>query len=502
MIATVTQTLAATLPQLKTELCLAAGMGVLLLAELLLPARERKAMGWIAVVFSLMALILVIRAPAPASGVSAMIFTDSATRWLRGLVALAAMVVAVLAIRSKEAERMPAGETYAFLLAAALGCCLLGSARNLLLLVIGMETVSYASYLLAGFLRSDLRSNEASLKYVLYGAVASGCMLFGISILYGMSGTLDLAAMGPALARTVSASGPLSLALPFAFVLVGLGFKISAAPFHQWTPDVYEGAPTPVVAFLSVAPKAAGLLALARLTCIAFSTGTENTPLFAWTGVLMLLSVLTMTAGNLGALGQTNVKRLLAYSSIAHAGYMLMALAAAGVAREAVPAVLFYLAAYLAMNLGAFGVVMALSQVTGNEELSSWKGLGWRHPFLGCCMVAFLMSLTGLPPFGGFVGKFLLFKAALAATSASPWMALVILAGLVNSVIALAYYVRIAKVLFVDKAVQESPRGSAGWLQPLAVGLLAVATLALGLRWESLISVAARAAADFGHILP
>ncbi len=498
--------LTATLPQLQTELCLAAGIGVLLLGEMLLPSRERKALGWTAVAFSLMALILAVRAPAPDSAVSVMIFADSATRWLRGLASASALFVALLAIRSREAERMPAGETYAFLLAGALGCCLMDSARNILLLYLGMETVSYASYLLAGFLREDLRSNEASLKYVLYGAVASGCMLFGISILYGMTGTLDLAAMGPALAQATAKAGPLALALPFAFVVTGLGFKVSAAPFHQWTPDVYEGAPTPVTAFLSVAPKAAGLLALARLTCTGLSSGADGSPLFAWPAVLAVLSVLTMVAGNLGALAQTNVKRLLAYSSIAHAGYMLMALSAAGAAREAIPAVLFYLAAYLAMNLGAFGVVMALSRVTGSEELSSWKGLGWRHPFLGCCMVAFLMSLTGLPPFGGFIGKFLLFKAALAATPTSPWLYLVVAAGLVNSVIALAYYIRVAKVLFVDRAEGDgqptAEDGRPGWLQPLAVGLLAAATLATGLYWNLLYLAASEAARDFGRILP
>ncbi len=501
MLTQTTVALAATLPQIQPELCLGAGVGVVLLGELLLPARERKAVGWTAVAFSLMALILAVRTPAAGPGVSAMLFADGASRWLKALAAAAAGVVALLALRSREAERMPAGETYAFLLAGALGCCLMGSARNLLLLYLGMETVSYSSYLLTAFLRDDLRSNEAALKYVLYGAVASGCMLFGISLLYGMAGTLDLAAMGPALAAVTAKSSPLALALPFALVLAGLGFKVSAAPFHQWTPDVYEGAPTPVTAFLSVAPKAAGLMALVRLTALGLSTGADHLPVFGWPAVLGLLAVLTMTAGNLGALGQTNVKRLLAYSSVAHAGYMLMALAGMGSAREGLPAVLFYLAAYLAMNLGAFGVVMALSRVTGSEELSSWKGLGWRHPFLGCCMVAFLMSLTGLPPFGGFVGKFLLFKAALAATSSAPWMYAVVAAGLLNSVIALAYYIRVAKVLFMEKAGAE-PKGQAGWLQPLAVGLLAAATLYLGVCWGPLSAAVAAAAGDFGRILP
>ena len=486
------QTLAMTLPHLQAELCLTAGVCTVLLAEMVLPAKERSAAGWAAAAFAVMALVLALKPPAGTAGVSEMLFPDRMASYLQALVISATLAVILLTLRSSEAERMPAGETYAFLLAAALGCCILASSRNLLLLYLGMEIVSYASYLLAGFLKRDLRANEAALKYVLYGAVASGCMLFGISLLYGMAGTLDLERLPGALAAFPA---PLALAVPFALVLAGLGFKVSVAPFHQWTPDVYEGAPTPVSAFLSVAPKAAGLAALARLCVLGLTAA--GTPVVPWPAVIGLLAALTMTTGNLCALFQTNVKRMLAYSSVAHAGYMLMGLAAAGGGVEGVRAVLFYLAVYLAMNLGAFGVVMAFTRITGSEELQAWKGMGWRHPFLGSCMVVFLMSLTGLPPFGGFVGKFMLFKAAWGASLGMEgirWMWALITLGLLNSVVSLFYYLGVAKTLFVASPATEGegagPARSAGWLQPLTVGALAALTLLAGLRWAPLAAMA------------
>ena len=511
------ETLASTLPYLRPEICLAAGLGAVLLGEIALARRNRPALGWTAAVFAFVALAMAIKAPLPAPGVSAMIFTDAAGAFVKALAAAAAMVVCLLVIRSKEAEVLPAGETYAFILSAAMGCCLLASARNLLLLYLGMEIVSYTSYLLAGFLRKDLRSNEAALKYVLYGAVASGTMLFGIATLYGMTGTLDLARIGPILLKGQAGA---ALIVPFTMILVGLGFKVSAAPFHQWAPDVYEGAPAPVAAFLSVAPKMAGLLALARVAWLGLSGmpagGFGHGPgalsaAVSWPVVLGVLSGFTMIVGNLSALFQTNAKRLLAYSSIAHAGYMLMALSAASATGEGIAAVLFYGAAYLAMNLGAFGVVMAMHRITGSEDLKAWRGLGWRHPFLGSCMVVFLMSLTGVPPFAGFIGKFLLFKAALLAAPGSVslahgaearfgWMYLLIAIGLLNSVVSLYYYVSVAKALFVEKRAEglPEPSGSAGWLQRLTIGALAFATLWMGLRWESLQAAAEAAVHGFG----
>lgn len=516
---TLAQTLAATLPHLQPELCLGAGIGALLLGEMILPAASKRALGWIAAAFCVLGLALALRSPGGSAGISPAIFADALGGYLKAVFLAAALAVILLVIRSREAALMPAGETYAFILAATLGCCFLGSARNLLMLYLAMEIVSYSSYLLAGFLRQDLRSNEAALKYVLYGAVASGTMLFGISLLYGMAGTLDLMRLAPALMRGPT---PLALVVPFSFIAVGLGFKVSAAPFHQWAPDVYEGAPTPVAAFLSVAPKAAGLAALARVCYLGLSAlpeggyGRSDAALsvaISWPVILGVLSGITMTVGNLCALFQTNAKRLLAYSSVAHAGYMLMGLAAATASGEGISAVLFYIAVYLAMNLGAFGVVMAFSQVTGSEELGTWRGLGWKYPFLGVCMVVFLMSLTGVPPFAGFVGKLLLFKAALAATRVDKlllpggleagfsWMYLLIAVGLLNSVVSLYYYVGVAKTLFLDKAEDpdRKPQGSPGWLQPLTIGILAAATLAWGIRWGFLSEAVSAAVLGLGR---
>jgi NADH-quinone oxidoreductase subunit N len=514
------QVLSATLPQLQPELCLVAGVLAVLLGELFLSGREKPALGWVAAAFALLAGILAFQTPSAPAGVSAMLFPDRMGAFLKALFALSTFFLILLSLRSREARLMPAGEYYAFLLAAALGCCLLATSRNLLMLYLSMEIVSYSSYLLAGFLRRDLRSNEAALKYVLYGAVASGCMLFGISTLYGMAGSLDLLALGSALGEGRPAA---ALAVPFGMIAVGFGFKISAAPFHQWAPDVYEGAPTPVTAFLSVAPKIAGMAALGRVAYLGLSAvpaagyGTAGGALavaLSWPAALGVLSALTMTVGNLCALFQTNAKRMLAYSSIAHAGYMLMGLAAAGASGEGLQAVLFYAAVYAVMNLGAFGVVMAFSQVTGSEDLKAWRGLGWRHPVLGACMVVFLLSLTGLPPFAGFIGKFFLFKAALAAASgsvalpggqeaATHWLYGLILLGLLNSVVSLYYYIAIPKALFIARREEPGPDpGSAGWLQPLTVGILAAGTLLLGICWGSLATLARQAVQGLGAPSP
>ena len=515
-----TQVLAATLPQLKPELCLVAGVLAVLLGELFLSEREKPALGWAAAAFALLAGILACHTPPASAAVSTMLFPDRMGAYLKALFAFSTFFLILLTLRSREAKLMPAGEFHAFLLAAALGCCLLATSRNLLMLYLSMEIVSYSSYLLAGFLRRDLRSNEAALKYVLYGAVASGCMLFGISTLYGMTGSLDLAALGSALGEGRPAA---ALAVPFGMIAVGFGFKISAAPFHQWAPDVYEGAPTPVTAFLSVAPKIAGMAALGRVAYLGLAAvpaagygaaGGVLALALSWPAALGVLSALTMTVGNLCALFQTNVKRMLAYSSIAHAGYMLMALAAAGASGEGLQAVLFYAAVYAVMNLGAFGVVMAFSQVTGSEDLKAWRGLGWRHPVLGACMVVFLMSLTGVPPFAGFIGKFYLFKAALMAAAGSValpggqeastrWLYGLVLLGLLNSVVSLYYYIAIPKALFMEKCEDPAPTpGSAGWLQPLTVGILAAATLLLGICWGPLAALARQAVQGLGALTP
>jgi NADH-quinone oxidoreductase subunit N len=302
---------------------------------------------------------------------------------------------------------------------------------------------------MVGYMKGDRLSNEASLKYVLFGAISTGTMLFGMSLLYGLAGTLDLYGIRTALAdqQMLVQSGP-ALMVIILMVLAGIGFKMAAVPFHFWCPDVYTGAPTPVTAFLSVGPKVAGFAVLVRFFYggLAQPSGDASWAMVGavnWQAILIGVSVLTMTLGNVTALLQTNLKRLLAYSSIAHAGYMLMGLAL--MTEEGIQAVLFYLIVYAIMNIGAFLVVITLSADRPREEIDDFRGLGWRMPGLAAAMAIFLFSLTGLPPFAGFVGKVYLFRAVI--EKEMYWLAI---AGALNSVVSLYYYVRIVKTMYLD----------------------------------------------------
>ncbi|MYB66671.1 NADH-quinone oxidoreductase subunit N, partial [Candidatus Poribacteria bacterium] len=314
------------------------------------------------------------------------------------------------------------------------------------MIFISLETVSLTSYILAGFLTHSPRSSEAAFKYITYGAVASGTMLFGLSLIFGMTGTGDLAEISTRLPE-VLASGQvtaLGLLIAITFILAGVGYKIASVPFHMWSPDVYEGAPIPITAFLSVASKAAGFALFLRFFYSGFSAqGLLDS--VDWGILLAIVSALTMTVGNLAALPQRNVKRLLAYSSIAHGGYLLMG----GVllTSDGLSAILFYLIVYLFMNLGAFYVVILVANDSGSEMIEGYRGLSSRSPLVAGAMVIFLVSLTGIPPFAGFFGKFFLFKAVI--DEGFYWLAFI---GLINSVISLYYYARIIKAMYFESA--------------------------------------------------
>jgi NADH-quinone oxidoreductase subunit N len=364
---------------------------------------------------------------------------------------------------------------------------LLSSAQNLLMIYLALELVSLPSYVLAGFRRSDRQSSEAALKYVIYGGAASGLMLYGFSLLYGLSGTLDLGGVGEFFG-SINQQAPsmrTATALAALLSLVGFGFKISSVPFHMWCPDVYQGAPTPFVAFLSVGPKAAGFAVLVRFVAVGFgvSGAALGMDRFPWPICLAVLSVLTMTLGNLVAIVQDNVKRLLAYSSIAQAGYMLMGVAAG--TDQAIRAVMLYLGIYLAMNLGAFLAVMAVRARAGRESITEYRGLGSADPFLAAALAIFLFSLTGLPPLGGFIAKFYLFAAVL--RTGQPMFYLVVLAGVLNSAVSLYYYARVVKAMYLEEAEGEParvPRSSPTYR--LLLGMLAVPTVLLGIWWAPL----------------
>ncbi len=338
------------------------------------------------------------------------------------------------------------GESYILLVAATLGMNLMAASSNLIMLYLAIETTSIPLYVLAGFLVSDRLSTEAGFKYLLFGAMTSAIMLYGFSLLYGFTGTTDLDELA-----VMTLSGGLSLPLALGVVvliLVGLGFKVSLVPFHFWAPDVYTGSPTPVAGFLSTASKTAGFAVVLRLFMTALQ-GTELTQLsFSWASILAVLATLTMTLGNLMALKQTNLKRLLAYSSIAHAGYAMIGTVA--LTKLGVTSVVFYLFAYLLTNLSAFGIVMAFERVTGSDEIKAYAGMSRRSPGLALAMLVAFLSLAGMPPFGGFVAKVFVFAAAVQANMV--WLAVV---GILNSIIGLYYYLTVLKFVYLYRMEGE-----------------------------------------------
>jgi NADH-quinone oxidoreductase subunit N len=329
-------------------------------------------------------------------------------------------------------------ESYLLLLAAALGMCLMASSADLVMLYLAIETTSIPLYILAGFLTSDDKSTESGFKYMLFGALTSAVLLYGFSLIYGFAGTTSIYALGIHFRSfDLMAVGTTFL------VLAGLAFKVSLFPFHFWAPDVYEGAPTPVAGFLSTASKAAGFAVIIRLLTAAFPIVSAN-----WSFILAVLAALTMTVGNLIALAQKNVKRLLAYSSIAHAGYAMIGVVA--FSQFGIASAVFYLIAYILTNLLAFGIVGIVGQVTGSNDMTAYNGLGRRNATLSLAALVAFLSLAGMPPFGGFVGKFFVFAAAL--QSGWVWLAVV---GILNSIVGLYYYLIILKYIYLYRLVDQ-----------------------------------------------
>ncbi len=394
----------------------------------------------------------------------------------------------LLAYQSRDVARDNIGAFYGLLLSLVLGMVLLSEARNLLMLFLALELVSLASYVLAGFGGiTSRRLAEGAMKYVIYGGVASGVMLYGISILYGLSGGLDYSLVQSFFAASPRGATFYMAAFALVLTFAGFGYKIAAVPFHMWCPDVYEGAPTPFTAFLSIGPKAAGFAALARFLFIGFAGPDPGTlsllTAFPWPLILGILAAATMTVGNLTAILQNNLKRLLAYSSIAHAGYLLMGLSA--VNGDGLQSVMFYLWVYLAMNMGAFLVVIAIAESTGSEDIATYRGLGRTSPLIAVLMAIFLFSLTGLPPFAGFIAKFYLFAAILKAGGAG-YYALAVIGG-VNSAVALYYYARVVKTMFLeapDDAAAKPIRVSR--YHALVLVAFAIPTMVWGVRFDGL----------------
>jgi NADH-quinone oxidoreductase subunit N len=408
-----------------------------------------------------------------------------------------ALLVTLISAEYFQAHAILYGELYPLLLFSTAGMIMVATAGDLVMQLIGIETMSLGAYVLTGSFRRHRRSAEAAMKYFLTGAFASGFLVYGIALVYGATGTTNLAGIA---AATAAHGDPLYVVGQF-FLIVALGFKIAAAPFHMWAPDAYEGAPTPVTGFMAAGIKAAGIAAVMRIFLVAFGGAVVPFGRLGWTSIFSVLAVLTMTIGNLAALRQENVKRMLAYSSIAHAGYLLVGVIAAGMALDpasdsARPALLFYLAAYTFTTLGTFGVV-AWVGTRGDERplVDDWAGLASRSPGAALAMTLFLLSLAGFPPTAGFFGKFYVFQAAMGADDQLLWLVVV---AIVNSLISVFYYLR----LIVAMYFREPGRDIEPLRSPTLVAAMVICAcfvLAMGLLPSAWLSLAQAAAMFTGR---
>ncbi|MCM2334019.1 MAG: NADH-quinone oxidoreductase subunit N [Anaeromyxobacteraceae bacterium] len=469
------------------------------------PGRPGRLAAAALVVLAGAAALLAAQPPEARSLFNGMIATDGFATFFKWLFLAAAALTVMIAAPGKEFPPARLGEFYALLMAIVLGMFLMASATDLLMAYLAIELVSMTSYVLAGFKKGDRRAAEASLKYVIYGGVASGVMLFGMSYLYGLLRTTDLAEMavriqGLQAAGLPEAATKLTLVVALVFVTAGIGYKVASVPWHMWCPDVYEGAPTPFTSFLSVGPKAAGFALALRFFygALAGPSGVEGGLPAAvaglpWPAVLGVMSAVTMTLGNLTALSQTNLKRLLAYSSIAHAGYALMGMTA--VSDLGAQSIMIYMAIYLVMNVGAFLVVILVAEATGSESILDYKGLAKRHPLAATSFAIFLFSLTGIPPFAGFVGKWYLFYAVLERVPGpgGGWYAVLAIIGALNSAVSLYYYARVIRAMFIDAPYQAHPEPiKASPVYNVLLGAGATAVLVFGLWWTPVIDWTAR----------
>jgi NADH-quinone oxidoreductase subunit N len=465
---------------LAPELIIVGSLLLVLGLDLFLPREEKYWTATVAVAGSALALIplgiLAINGDT-ISMFDGSYVVDEFALVLKGLFLVAAYIVFLMSHHFIESDRYYQGEYYFLLLASLLGSLIMASARDLIILFIGLELVTGPLYMLAGWRKGDVKSNEASMKYFILGVLSTAILLYGMSLLFGLTGQVTFAGIAEA---TSGMTDDPALVVAILFMIVGFGFKIAAVPFHFWAPDTYEGAPTPVTAYLSVNSKAAGFVAMLIVMYQALPGASD-----IWAPALWLLAALSMTIGNLSALRQTNIVRLLAYSSVAQAGFMLVPFAAAAVAganlEEAFGATLIYLVIYAIMNLGAFSVVIAGARKTRSGEIDHWSGLARVDPILGVLTAVFFFSLAGIPPLAGWFAKFEMFRSVMIADPAT--VALAVIAA-INAVIALYYYARVIKAVWLDDPVRDfapdAEAAPAGSLR-LALGVAVALTLAIGI---------------------
>ncbi len=410
----------------------------------MIDAISKKTLGWMTIVgagIALWASIDLLQAGTDQTQFKDMFRIDSYSLFFNIIFLVSTILVALISISYLGRDDKKQGPYYLLILLATLGMMLMAAGNELIIVFLGLELMSLSLYVLAGYFRESPASSEAGMKYLLLGAFASAFFLYGIALIYGAAGTTSIPGIAEKL--TTESQSPLLLAGTF-LLIVGFGFKVAIVPFHQWAPDVYEGAPTTIAAFISAGPKAAGFAAFIRIFIEALpDIQTE------WGGVVVLLAMLTMTVGNVIAIAQTNIKRMLAYSSIAHAGYVLIGLAAAN--PEGKLSAMLYLLVYCVMNIGAFGAVILARTADGeNLMISDYAGLGFRKPLLGGFLTLMLLSLAGFPPTAGFVGKFYLFKSAIGAE-----LYLLVIVGAINTAISAFYYLRVVVTMYMREPEEE-----------------------------------------------
>ena len=422
------------------EILLLILIGIVLIIDAMWSEEKRASLGWLTFggLCVVLAASLLFGMPVGSgqNEFGTMIRFDSFTFAFKLLFIFGAAITSLFAMDSTGLGRR--GEFYVLMLVSTIGMCFMASSNDLIMLYLAIETTSIPLYILAGFLRTDTKSTESGFKYLLFGAMTSSVMLYGFSFVFGLTGSTSFVDVSGAIQASFS-KGEVSVYLlgSLVLVLVGFAFKISVVPFHFWAPDVYEGSPTPVAGFLSTASKAAGFAVLVRFLILVFPSMSG-----VWTGILAGLAILTMFLGNLLALAQKNIKRLLAYSSIAHAGYILIGIVALNTL--GISGVMFYLGAYLLTNLAAFGTVIVFSSIVGSDEISAYAGLSRRSASLALVMLVAFLSLAGMPPLAGFVAKVFVFAAAVQAD----WIWLAVI-GVINSIIGLYYYLTVLKVIYL-----------------------------------------------------
>jgi NADH-quinone oxidoreductase subunit N len=453
---------------------------ILLLADLFIKKKEALA------ALSIVGTGVVAYTLIGSSGVTfgGMFISDGYSTFFKIIFFLNVILSVLISIKYIAIEKVNFGEYYSLIVLSTLGMMIMASAGDLIVLYLGLELMALSTYVLAGFIRHDTKSNEAALKYFLLGAFASAFLLYGISLIYGLTGTTDIKSIALYISEKGLTGNP-ALSLSMILFAVAFGFKIAAAPFHMWAPDAYEGAPTSITAFMSVGPKAAGFAVLGRVFMIAFVSIKLE-----WVTVLIPLSILSMAVGNVVALAQTNIKRMLAYSSIAHAGYALIGIIVAN--SEGLASTMNYLMIYAFMNMGAFAVVIMLrTEGFKGDSITDYEGLAKTHPFLAALMLIFMFSLTGIPPTAGFIGKLYVFMAAINA--GYTWLVLV---AVVFSVISAYFYLRIVMYMYMREPKVEVVTSQSGTLG-IALGVTTVAVLVIGVFPSFLVKLAKAAIAGF-----